>query len=210
MKLPGSTPSGDAIAAFALRWRGQGYVFGGDASHPGDWDCSSFVSFVLHGVGIGLPGGRWGAPGFPPNAHGPVVLTYASWGGASAVSSPARGDLVLWPGAGADGHIGIVLGPNQMVSALDSAQGTTVTPIQGFGPPGITPVYRRVNGSAAGSPGGGGSGTSAAAGGGVNQALLAVLTVAGMALGVVVLAAVGGTLVAVTGVWLAGKAVGDG
>jgi hypothetical protein len=33
--------------------------------------------------------------------------------------------------------MGIVLGPNQMISALDPAYGTAVTAIAGFGPPGV-------------------------------------------------------------------------
>lgn len=202
--MPGSAPSGDQIAADALHYVGHPYVFGA-------WDCSGFVNHVLgQDFGMTLPGGVRGFRGPPP--HGPVVVDYANWAGASRVSSPARGDLVLWPGIGANGHMGIVLGPDQMVSALDPADGTKVTPIQGFGPPGITPTYRRVNGSAAGSPGGGGPGGTppppSPPGGGINQALLAVLTVAGMAVGVVLLAAAVGTLVAVTGVWLASKAAG--
>ena len=35
---------GDQIARTALRYQGAGYVWGGDASVPGKWDCSSFVS----------------------------------------------------------------------------------------------------------------------------------------------------------------------
>lgn len=35
-----SIPSGTAIASDALKYAGQGYVYGGNASRPGDWDCS--------------------------------------------------------------------------------------------------------------------------------------------------------------------------
>lgn len=205
--------TGDQIASDALRYRGRGYVFGGTARAPGDWDCSSFVSYVLgHDLHLALPGGKWGGAGEPPGSHGPVVLSYSSWSGASPVSSPARGDLVCWPGAGADGHIGIVLGPNQMVSALDSSQGTLVTPIQGYGPPGITPVYRRVKGVSAGTAtgpvpaGGGPAGTGQAA----SAAGLALLIVMAMAGAVVLGAAVLGVGVAALGTWALAQAGGRG
>src|SRR5215475_10948716 len=80
---------------------GEGYVWGGTGARPGDWDCSSYVSYVLgHDLRLALPGGKWGAPGFPPNSHGPVVTDYAEWKGAVTVSAPARGDLVCFVGEG--------------------------------------------------------------------------------------------------------------
>src|SRR5215469_405843 len=145
--VPAPPVTGAQIAADAGRYVGLGYVYGGDAATPGVWDCSSFVSYVLgHDLGLGLPGGRWGEPGFPPTAHGPVVETYATWAGAVTVSSPAVGDLACFVGAGASGHIGIVTGPDQMVSALNETQGTARTPIAGYGPYGAPLVYRRVLG----------------------------------------------------------------
>lgn len=200
--------SGDQIAADALKWTGQGYVFGGSASRPGLWDCSSFVSWVLgHDLGLGLPGGKWGAAGFPPGSHGPVVTSYASWRGAITVQSPARGDLVCFVGTGAEGHIGIVLGPDQMVSALDSSQGTVVTPITGYGPPGAPVVYRRVIAAAAGSAlAAAGGQAGAAPSPGLAGAALALLTVAGMAAAVVAAAAALGTGVVLAGTWAMGKA----
>src|SRR5690348_3929193 len=153
--------SGDQIAADALRYRGHPYSLGG-------WDCSSFVNHVLgNDLGLTLPGGRYRGP--PP--HGPVVDDYASWGGAVTVGAPARGDLAVWPGAGAGGHMGIVLGPDQMISALDPAMGTAVTAIHGFGPPGVQVEYRRVTAAAPGGPGLGsapGAGGGPAAGGGAS------------------------------------------
>jgi hypothetical protein len=166
--------SGDQIAADALRYQGHPYVYG-------VWDCSSFVNHVLgQDLRLALPGGLRRYRGPPP--HGPVVLDYANWSGAVTVQSPARGDLAVWPGDGPNGHIGIVLGPDQMVSALDPAQGTAVTPIHGYGPPGVQVEYRRVTGAAPGSPGavgagGGVPGTASA----LAAPALALLLVAGMA-----------------------------
>jgi len=145
------TVTQQAIASAALRYKGKGYVYGGDCSGgPGDWDCSSFVSYVLgHDLKMRLPGGgKFGDPGEPPNAHGPVVLDYAQWPGATTVSQPSRGDLVCWPGSGPDGHIGIVLGPNQMISALNPQLGTLVSPIDGSGPAGVPHIFRQVTGKA--------------------------------------------------------------
>lgn len=162
--------TGDQIASDALRYRGHPYTFGG-------WDCSSFVNHVLgQDLGLALPGGLRGYRGPPP--HGPVVLDYAGWG--TPVTVPARGDLAVWPGPGANGHIGIVLGPDQMISALDPAQGTAVTPIQGYGPPGVSVIFRRASGASAGTPGGVPAAPGAPAGG-LAAAALAVLLTAGMA-----------------------------
>lgn len=200
--------TGDQIAADGLRYRGESYVYGGPADHPGDWDCSSFVSYVLgHDLKLSLPGGKWGAPGFPPGAHGPVVESYASWRGAITVQSPARGDLVCFVGEGASGHIGIVLGPDQMVSALDSASGTLVTPITGYGPPGAPIVYRRVIAAAAGTAA---ASAGQAAGGfspaNLAPAMFALLVVGGMAAAVLGAAVLLGSGAALGGLWLAGKA----
>lgn len=145
--------TGAQIAADAARYIGLGYVFGGDASAPGNWDCSSFVSYVLgHDLGLALPGGRWGEPGFPPTSHGPVVTSYAGWALAVTISAAAAapGDLICFVGTGASGHVGIVTGPNQMISALNPTIGTARTPIAGYGPYGAPLVYRRLLGIPAG------------------------------------------------------------
>ena len=203
MRLPGGAAlvTGDQVASDALRYVGAGYIYGGPAARPGDWDCSSFVSYVLgHDLGMALPGGKWGAPGFPPGAHGPVVESYASWPGAVTVSSPARGDLVCFVGSGTSGHIGIVLGPNQMVSALDSTDGTLVTPIIGYGPPGAPIVYRRLIGAAAGSAAAT-VGAAATGAQGYAPMVVALLLVAVMGAAIVGAAALAGTGVALAGTW---------
>jgi cell wall-associated NlpC family hydrolase len=201
-----TTPTGAAIAATARRYDGAGYVYGGNASAVGDWDCSSFVSYVLgHDLGMGLPGGVWGGPGMPPAVHGPVVLDYVQWSGATAVpgGQEAAGDLVCWPGVGAGGHIGIVQAVNVMVSALDTQYGTLESPIVGWGPTDQF-VFRRVNGTGIMPPPG--PSTVGVGSGGwqdVTVALLAGLLVGGgMIVGVLGIAAA----LAVGGVWAVSRA----
>jgi cell wall-associated NlpC family hydrolase len=176
--LFGAKVTGTQIATDAERWIGLGYVYGGDASQPGVWDCSSFVSWVLgHDLNLALPNGRWGEPGFPPTSHGPDVESYASWTGATTVATPQVGDLACFVGVGASGHIGIVVGNNLMVSALNEVQGTCKTPIIGYGPSGAPLIYRRILGlpPGPGIPGRGGGGGSPS-----SAALLALALVAGL------------------------------
>lgn len=194
--------TGQAIATDALKYRGRGYVFGGTASSPGDWDCSSFVSYVLgHDLRLPLPGGQWGDPGFPPNAHGPVVDDYASWDGANPVAQGQEqaGDLVLWVGAGASGHMGIVTGKGRMISALNPQLGTLASPIQGYGPTN-TWQYRRLSNITPGTSTATTGSASAGAGAGLLLPLLAGAAIVAAGVGVVLLAAaaagLGGEVVA--------------
>jgi hypothetical protein len=147
--------TGQAIANAAESYIGRWtYVFGGIPNPPKvlAGDCSSFVSTVLgYNLGLALPGGKWGAPGFPPGAHGPVVEDYAAWTGATTVGTPQAGDLCCFVGAGANGHIGIALDSDRMVSALNPQQGCVETPIVGYGPPGAPLIYRRIAGLPAGA-----------------------------------------------------------
>lgn len=199
--MPGGPPphiTGAQIAADAARYIGLGYVFGGIADRPGDWDCSSFVSYVLgHDLGLALPGGRWGEPGFPPTSHGPVVVSYANWTLALTIpeSQAAPGDLVCFVGLGASGHIGIVTGHNQMISALNPDMGTLRSPIVGYGPYGAPIIYRRILGIPAGvspaPPGVPQTGWNALSP--LQQGVLILLVMGGIVAGAVGLAAIAGT-----------------
>jgi cell wall-associated NlpC family hydrolase len=216
---PPAAPAGADIAQDALKYAGQRYTYGGPADRPGDWDCSSFVSYVLgHDLGMVLPGGgRYGSPAYPPHAHGPVVLSYAGWAGATTLPAgmaPAAGDLCVWAGAGPLGHIGIALDGTHMISALDTQYGTLVTPIAGNGPAGVTVQYRRINGAAqTATLGLVGDGTSttgagyAALAGSVIAAGVLPLAFAGAILGIAAVVGVG--LAAVT-VWALSRAGGAG
>ena len=130
---------GEQIAAAALKYIGSGYVFGGPADRVGDWDCSSFVSFVLgHDLGYPLPGGKWGDPGMPPHAHGPATTNYMMWGKPVSASQVQKGDLVV-----SSEHMGIVVADGTYMSAKTPALGTGLGLYnQNF--PGGSPVFRRV------------------------------------------------------------------
>jgi len=139
------------IASAALRYQGASYVFGGIPSHGiGQWDCSSFVNWVVgHDLKMAIPGYSPGT--YNGQTHGPVVLDWATWSGASTHKGPpARGDLCVWPGAGAGGHVGIAVSGTQMISALNHSEGTKTTGITGFGPRGVAVVFRSLSGNSSG------------------------------------------------------------
>lgn len=139
---PGTpTSTGSAIADAALKYVGAGYVWGGNASAPGNWDCSSFVSYVLgNDLHMTLPGGgTFGTAGYPPGSHGPTTLQYLLFGTPVNFGSEAPGDLLV-----STVHMGVCIGGGKMVSAQDPALGTGISGYQtGF--PGGQPHVRRVS-----------------------------------------------------------------
>lgn len=123
----GFTSSG--IANDALQYNGHAYLYGGAPGKSGTspWDCSSFVNWVCgHDLKKPIPG--YGPGQYDGSVHGPPTGSWGIWPGLKHVSTPQSGDIVVWTG-----HMGICIGPNQMISALDSRDGTKITPIQGFG-----------------------------------------------------------------------------
>ena len=192
-------PSGAAIASDFLKYAGAGYVYGGRADRPGDWDCSSAVSYVLgHDFGLALPGGgHYGDPGYPPNAHGPVVSSYIAWNGATTLGkdeAPQAGDLVCF---GPDTHIGVVISTGQMISALDTQLGTVASEIGGAASGTI--IYRRVNGVGQAPTGAGGTSATAGAASQIAGVVAALGVGAGVAGGLVVLVLGGTVLLGVVG-----------
>lgn len=123
----GGTTTGSAIADAALKYQGQGYTYGGPADKPGNWDCSSFVSYVLgHDLHQPLPGGHWGDPGFPPHAHGPTTGSYLVFGSPINRGQVQAGDLIVW-----NSHMAIATSNSQAISAHDPLIGTTVVGLDG-------------------------------------------------------------------------------
>jgi cell wall-associated NlpC family hydrolase len=124
-----------SVTGAALTHVGVKYLWAGWLPSTG-WDCSGFVGYVLgHDLGIVLPlGFEWTS-----KFHGPPAASYNVWSGAVTTTTPQAGDLAVWLT-----HIGIVTGSNEMVSALDPAYGTSVTPIAGYGPKGEPLTYKRI------------------------------------------------------------------
>lgn len=158
--------TGPEIAEAAQLLVGQGikYVSSGSAGNPSTgMDCSATVNWVLGKMcGLKLP---LGIKNWQGQNHGPVVINYFTWTGAKTIQgAPMPGDLCIWPGIGPMGHIGIAVSATHMVSALNPSMGIQMTPIHGFGPPGVPVVFRRVK-QAAGPGGlqwtGGATGTAA-------------------------------------------------
>jgi hypothetical protein len=143
-----------AIAADAQKYVGHTYVLGGPSNPTSGWDCSSFASYVLgHDLGYQIPGGAWATATANGAIHGPVAADYKTWAGATTVAAPvapAPGMLLCW-----DTHVGFIASDGKsMISAYDTADGTTIHPDYGTaGPTGEALVIRQVN--AAQSSGGG-------------------------------------------------------
>jgi hypothetical protein len=137
------------------------YVFGG-VPKTGKVDCSSFVNMVI-GWKLGLPIPGYKAGTYKGATHGPVVMSYATWtGGSTRVKIPQPGDLVIWAGLGALGHIGIAVSETRMVSALNPASGVVETPIKGYGPAAAPLTYRTLKDSAGSGATAAGAGAAAA------------------------------------------------
>lgn len=139
---------GQQIASDAMNDIGHAYILGGAPGPNFDkpWDCSSAVNKWLgHDFGMRLPGTT--KAGYDGTSHGPGSWQYITWSGAKTVGGPPQaGDLLIWPGTGALGHIGIAISATDMVSALNPELGTMRTPIIST-KPGIH-IIRRIDGSA--------------------------------------------------------------
>ena len=132
LDIGGSTGTalGTRIATAAQKYTGVPYKWGG--ASPKGWDCSGFVTYVLHhDCGLNLPS----------NAH-TTSGGFLVWKGATTIPRTQcdAGDLLCWPG-----HVGIALDNKQMINAPTFGIPTRVQAIWG------APVVRRVQ------PQGGGS-----------------------------------------------------
>lgn len=145
---PAGSATGSAIADDALKYKGAGYVWGGaPAKGTGNWDCSSFVNWVLgHDLGLAIPGFKT----YDGSSHGPNTLSYLAWAGATTVghngADAQPGDLCVW-----QTHMGIAIGNGQMISARDPQEGTGIDTIQGDIPGEILYIRRLRAAGAAGS-----------------------------------------------------------
>lgn len=122
----GFTSSGTANDA--LQYNGHAYSYGGAPGKDGKspWDCSSFVNWVIgHDLRRAIPG--YGPGQYDGSVHGPPTGSWIAWMTHINQSDTQAGDLVV-----SATHMGIVIGPNQMISALNSRLGTKITPINGY------------------------------------------------------------------------------
>jgi hypothetical protein len=135
----GFLATNNQVATTAEQYQGQGYVWGGNGSRPGDWDCSSFFSYVInHDLGVPIPG--FAAHEFGSGGHGPTVAQYLIWSGAATVvqAHAQPGDYICFGVS----HMGIYLGNGQMISAENPSLGTVVSSVAAQNQ-GLT-VYRRL------------------------------------------------------------------
>jgi cell wall-associated NlpC family hydrolase len=129
----GSSATGftaNGIANDFLQYQGHAYSYGGAPGKNGTnpWDCSSSVNWVVgHDSGRAIPG--YGPGQYDGTVHGPPTGSWMAWPGMTHISASEAqaGDIVV-----SVTHMGIVLGPNQMISALNSNLKTRITPIAGY------------------------------------------------------------------------------
>lgn len=129
----GSSGFGSRIEAAGRQYLGRvPYLWGGHT--PAGWDCSGFVTWVLHhDLGIDLT--RWKAFGRRlSNTH----TVSAAWMVTDAATTVPRdqttsGDLLCWAG-----HIGIAVDHELMINAAGVGKGTREQRIWG------NPVVRRL------------------------------------------------------------------
>ena len=103
----GGSASGNAVAQFALQFKGNPYVWGGTSLTNGA-DCSGFVMSVYKNFGVNLP-------------HSSTAdRSVGSAVGSLAEAQP--GDLICY-----SGHVGLYIGGNQIVHASTSKTGIIVS-----------------------------------------------------------------------------------
>lgn len=139
---PGASSS--TVANTALKYAGSRYVWGGApgtaAGVDQGTDCSGFVNMVVgRDLGLAIPG--YGAGKYNGSTHGPTTLSYLGWGGVPGITRAQlqAGDLVVW-----QTHMGIALGGDQMISALDTQDGVKVTSIENGSPTGEVLFCKRL------------------------------------------------------------------
>lgn len=104
-----------ALVATAREGLGGAYVWGGTDYRA--WDCSAFVQWVYAQHGLRLPRVSWD-----------------QFAAAAPTADPRPGDLVSQNGGG---HVGIYLGGDRMISALNPQEGTVehsvhAMPVDGY------------------------------------------------------------------------------
>lgn len=122
--IPGNV---GGLVSVAMGTVGHPYQWDGSPgpSGAGPWDCSSAFNWWSTKAGFPIPGFPHG---WDYQGHGPNTVSWLAFSGMTTVghqSSMAQpGDACVW-----QTHMGLCVGPNQMISALNPHEGTKVTPI---------------------------------------------------------------------------------
>ena len=103
----GGSASGNAVAQFALQFKGNPYVWGGTSLTNGA-DCSGFVMSVYKNFGVNLP-------------HSSTADRNVG-SGVGSLAEAQPGDIICY-----SGHVGIYIGGNQIVHASTSKTGIIVS-----------------------------------------------------------------------------------
>lgn len=109
-----SKKSGSDIVAFAKKYIGYRYVYGGTT--PNGFDCSGFVYYVFNSCGYKISRGCSGQ---------------MSTGKGVSKSNLQPGDIIFFNngGGGSIGHVGIYIGGGKIVHAANSRRGVTTDTI---------------------------------------------------------------------------------
>ena len=127
----GATNSGAALLRECMRLGdGAQYFYGGSSN--GRYDCSGLVYRAMVNLGM------YKGPRFTTDTFGGIA-TVGGW--ARRTDTPAAGDVVVWPGVGVNGHMGVCTSPSEYYSALSVRAGIKVTPIASHRG---SPVYWRM------------------------------------------------------------------
>jgi hypothetical protein len=141
LSTTGGLPNSSLVAEVEKLGTGKPYIYG--SAGPEGYDCSGLVWRAMRNLGI-YDGPRFTTDTFPAVARGL---------GMTRPATPANGDVVVWPGSGPHGHMGVVVRPDVMFSARSSRANPQIgeSSISGHGG---SPIYFRLPGSLIPNPGG--------------------------------------------------------
>jgi peptidoglycan DL-endopeptidase CwlO len=137
----GISGSESGAAGDATKYVGHAYLYSGapglDGKQP--WDCSSFANWVYgHDEGLAIPG--YAAGTYTGAEHGPATTSWFFFGSeVNGIGNAQPGDAVVWVT-----HMGIYLGGNNLISALNPQLGTRITTVDNAAPFGEPMSIRRL------------------------------------------------------------------